>query len=284
MMNNTDFAVFILTHGRPDNVVTYKSLKRHGYTGKIYIIVDNEDKTIDRYKELYGDKVIVFDKLEISKTFDEGDNFDDRRSIVYARNACFNIAKELGITYFMELDDDYTNWQYRFNDEKEYEYKKITNLDDVLDVMIDYYKSIPALSIAMSQGGDWIGGKEASRADHLKLWRKAMNTFICSTDREFQFVGRINEDVNTYTKLASTGGLFLTIPNVSIVQKQTQTSEGGMSDIYIDKGTYIKSFYSIIFHPSSVCIRMMGDKNRRLHHSVTWNNTVPKILDEKYKK
>lgn len=59
----SDFAVFILTHGRPENIVTMKSLERGGYTGKLYIVIDNEDDTADRYRELYGDKVIQFDKL-----------------------------------------------------------------------------------------------------------------------------------------------------------------------------------------------------------------------------
>ena len=46
-MNN--FAVFILTHGRADNVKTHDSLKRCGYTGKIYILIDNIyiEETVD---------------------------------------------------------------------------------------------------------------------------------------------------------------------------------------------------------------------------------------------
>ena len=35
-----DFAVFILTHGRADNVVTVPAIKKAGYTGKIYFIID----------------------------------------------------------------------------------------------------------------------------------------------------------------------------------------------------------------------------------------------------
>ena len=102
-----DFCAFILTHGRPDNVITYNTLLRHGYTGPIYIVIDNEDKTANRYYEVFGDKVVMFDKLSIAKSIDEGDNFDGRRAIIYARNACFDIAKKLGYTYFIELDDDY---------------------------------------------------------------------------------------------------------------------------------------------------------------------------------
>ena len=39
-----DFAAFILTHGRPDRVLTYKKIRDCGYTGKIYLIVDDLDK------------------------------------------------------------------------------------------------------------------------------------------------------------------------------------------------------------------------------------------------
>ena len=111
-----------------------------------------------------------------------------------------------------------------------------------------------------------------------------MNTFICSTDRKFQFVGRINEDVNTYVKYGSIGSIFLTVPDVRIIQLQTQNNSGGMTDLYLDSGTYIKSFYTVMYHPSSVNISLMGETHKRLHHSIKWVNTVPKILDESYKR
>ena len=47
-MIDEDFAVFILTHGRADNVKTYKTLKRFGYTGTIYIICSDDDKQLDK--------------------------------------------------------------------------------------------------------------------------------------------------------------------------------------------------------------------------------------------
>ena len=62
-MENKDFAVFILTHGRPDNVKTLRLINARGYTGKVYFVVDNEDKSLDRYIENFGiDNVKVFDK------------------------------------------------------------------------------------------------------------------------------------------------------------------------------------------------------------------------------
>lgn len=282
MMSN-DFAVFILTHGRPNNVITYDTLNRQGYTGPVFIVVDNEDKTIDEYKSKFGDKVIVFDKLAISKTFDEGDNFGDRRAVIYARNACFEIAKGLGITYFLQLDDDYYEFQYKINDKMEYPRNHFTiksKLDSVFAHFLEYYKSIDAKSIAMAQGGDFFGGSSAFG----KPKRKCMNTFFCSTERPFHFVGRVNEDVNTYTWYQSLGNLFLSIPFVMMNQLDTQSNKGGMSDLYLDSGTYVKSFYTVMYAPSCTKIGLMGATHKRLHHRIAWGNAVPCIIDEAYRK
>ena len=46
-----DFAAFVLSHGRPDDVVTVASLKRSGYSGRLFVVVDDEDPTLDRYRE-----------------------------------------------------------------------------------------------------------------------------------------------------------------------------------------------------------------------------------------
>ena len=111
-----------------------------------------------------------------------------------------------------------------------------------------------------------------------------MNSFFCKTDRPFKFVGTINEDVNAYVGLGAKGELFFTIGNISLNQADTQQNSGGLTDIYLDLGTYVKSFYTVICNPSCVKVRLMGDNHFRLHHMIQWNNAVPKIINEKYKK
>lgn len=280
-----NFAAFILTNKRPDKVITYKTLRDFGYTGRIVILVDNEDPTVDEYKAKFGSQVYVFDKLKTASEMDEGDNFNDRRAIIYARNASFDVAKELGIEYFIQLDDDYTEFRHRTNGQGQYinkGVKYIKDLDSVFESFLNYYKSIPALSIAFGQGGDYIGGEEGGSWKKPK--RKAMNSFFCSIHRPFKFFGRINEDVNTYTNLASRGGLFLTIMGISLQQLQTQSNSGGMTELYLTSGTYVKSFYSVMYQPSSVTVSILNTKHPRLHHRVSWRNTVPQILSEKHRK
>ena len=278
-----DFGVFILSHGRPDRVKTLKSMEKGGYTGKWWIVIDNEDDTAPEYYKRYKDRVIMFDKLEVSKTFDTADTSQERRTIVYARNACFAIAKELGLEYFLELDDDYTSFEYRVIRDKKLAVFAVKSLDGLFSAMINFLDDTGAITVALSQGGDFIGGKD-SKFYHDKVSRKAMNTFFCKVSNPFRFVGRINEDVNTYTSLGSKGKLILTISDASITQVQTQANKGGMTDVYLDSGTYLKTFYTVIFSPSCTKVGMMGDKHKRIHHMIDWDRCVPKILNEKWKK
>ena len=278
-----DFAAFILTHGRPDRLYTLDTLKGAGYTGKIYIVIDDEDDTEPEYRKRYGDKVVQFCKLDIAKTFDVGDLSQERRTIVYARNACFDIAKKLGLKYFLELDDDYTSFEYRYIRGDKLMVRKCKQLDRLFESMVNFLEDTKALTVAMSQGGDFIGGAKSKRYRE-KVTRKAMNTFFCRADKPFTFVGRINEDVNTYTTLGMKGELILSITDASIVQKQTQSNTGGMTDAYLDMGTYLKSFFTVMFCPSCVKVGAMGDKHMRIHHHIDWRRCVPKILNERYRK
>ena len=278
-----DFAVFILTHGRPDKIVTLKSLKKGNYSGKWYVVIDNEDDKESEYRRKYGDHVLQFDKKGISETFDTMDLSEDRRTIVYARNVCFELAKQVGVRYFLELDDDYVCFMYRFPEKNQFRGVDCLQLDKLFSYMIDFLDECGALTVALAQGGDFIGGKDNPRY-YQKVLRKAMNTFFCDVEKPFQFVGRINEDVNTYVSLGSKGKLLFTVTDAAITQKTTQKNSGGMTDVYLDSGTFLKSFYTVMIAPSCVKLSMMGDKHLRIHHNVNWECAVPKILNEKWKK
>lgn len=130
---------------------------------------------------------------------------------------------------FKILDDDYRHFQFRFNNNLDYKPRVIKDLDRVFKALLRFYISSGADSIAVAQGGDFIGGEGSANAEILRLRRKCMNSFFCSTERRFSFVGRVNEDVNTYTRLASTGLLLFTTNQLTLEQGQTQANAGGMS-------------------------------------------------------
>lgn len=201
-----DCVVFIMTHGRADRVYTFDSLRKHGYTGPIYLVIDTDDEQGKDYIKKYGRD---------------------------------NVLNESG-----------------------------------------------ALAVAPAQSGDFIGGAKGVTWKE-KVRRKCMNLFFCKTDKPIKFIGRINEDVTTYTYRGQQGKLFFTVCDWHLHQKTTQAQAGGMTETYLDGGTYLKSFYSVMWMPSAVKICMMsggGSVGSRIHHNVEWNNCVPKILNQKWKK
>lgn len=286
-MKNKSFAVFILSHGRADRVVTYDTLREKGYTGKIFILIDNEDDQQQDYINRYGDQVIIFDKSSFNGKFDIQDNFTDQiRGVVFARNANFVEAKKLGLKYYAQFDDDYSEFQFRFDNNYRYKYQQIKDLDRVFDAYIDFLKETPTRSIAMAQGGDFLGGENGSNpyCKKVQLIRKLMNTFFYKTDEPVQFLGRINEDVNMYVNDGIRGTIYFTSNHISVGQKQTQSNAGGLTDLYLAQGTYVKSFYTVMLSPSSVVVAPLHSSHKRLHHRIKWNNTVSCILRESEKK
>lgn len=278
-----DFALLILSHGRAADVKTLRSMKRAGYTGKYYIIIDNEDDQADLYYQNYGkEHVIMFDKLAKSLVTETCDIPRKRNAVIYAREMCFEIAKDLGLTYFLELDDDYNTYRKRWQDGDCFAGAHVRDMDAVIDVYLEFLEESGAHCVAFAQSGDFIGGAN-SNVYKNKLTRKAMNAFFCKVDRPFNFLGRMNDDVNAYVLEGSRGKLFFTTADMSIEQCVTQALSGGLTEMYKENGTYVKSFFSVIVAPSSVKIHEMGGVDKRIHHWIDWEVAVPKIISDKFK-
>lgn len=286
MLPNKKHAVFILSNGRPHNVITYRTLRNSGYTGKIYIICDDEDETLPEYKSIYKNEVIVFRKKDYEKRFDIMDNFEGNKVIVYARNACNDIARELDLDYFFEYEDDYTSFLHRYAEGDVLRSTPVKNMDRVLSALCEALDSTKAETIAFAQGGDLIGGVTSLENNVYK--RKAMNSFVFRVNKDpkddVKFIGRMNDDVNTYLTQGAIGKLFFQIVDINLTQKQTQSNSGGNTDAYKDSGTYVKSFYSVMAAPSCCKIALLGTANKRIHHQIKWKNAVPKIVREELRK
>jgi hypothetical protein len=166
----------------------------------------------------------------------------------------------------------------------------VTKFDSIANALIRFLDSDERIdSVCFIQGGDLIGGDSSLRKGIFPFQkRKAMNSFFCKTSRRFWFFSRLNEDVNTYLALGSRGRLFFSIPEIALNQAQTQATAGGMSDAYLASGTYVKSFYSVMINPSFAKVSLPHSNKskmiRRIHHQISWNNAVPKILNEGFRK
>lgn len=274
-MKSYNFGVFIFCWGRPEFANTVKSLRRCGYTGNIYYLLDDLDETRFRYIEKYGkENCFVFNKKEVAKRSDAMNNLGDLASTLYVSNAMFEAAKYFKLDYFAAMCDDYTAFSHKRKKER-----RTRRLDDVLYAIVGFLRKTKSVScVAMAQGGDF------ATENKPMCKRKVMNSFICATDRAFEFKGAMNDDVNMYVYNGVRGKVYLTYNRFMLHQPPTQVIEGGLSDVYKKYGTYTKSFYSVMLWPSGVKVAMMGIKNPRVHHKIDYNATVPQIIREDYKK
>ena len=278
------FIAAILTHGRAGNVKTIKALKEAGYTGEVAIVIDTHDSQAETYRHNFGDSVWQFDKDDWAGIVDDGDNSGDYRAVVYARNAAIQMARDRGYRWIWQLDDDYVAFHYKTDSFLRYTSKKIKSLDKVLSAFVEYASKADIACFAFSQEGDHIGGPKSIYNKTIRAKRKAMNSMLIRTDRPVGYVGKVNEDATMATLENMRGNLVMTFMPLSLSQTVTQQNPGGLTDIYLDQGTYLKSFYSVMYAPSAVKVKNMVVGEKRLHHIVDYEKCSPCIIREQHRK
>ena len=275
-----DFAVFILSHGRAESQTTLKQLEIGNYSGKWYIIVDDLDDQKDQYIEKYGDHVIVFDKREQAKVTDTMSSKEELRSVVYARNKAYDIAEELGLKYFAQLDDDLNRLMYRFVEDGKLKSSQIRSMDMIFEAMIDFLEVSGAYSVGMCSANGLIGGAKNEKFQKRVLI-ELYQCFICKTNRRIKFVGILNEDDNACNLMSKVGKMTYAISDIMMTAPLRSTNSGGLNELYIDNDAYIRAFHSIIPTPAGLKIKAKG-QNVTLVRSA--KNLFPKIISESWKK
>ena len=279
-MKSNDFAVFILSHGRADTITTYKALRDGGYTGRTYVVIDNEDDQEELYRQKFGDDIIQFDKRDYLEKTDLGDLDTDRRIGVFARNFIQDEAKRLGYKFHLQLDDDVHGFTYRFAQGKVLRALHCSHLDEVFSGMVEYMKETPITSLSFALSAYNMGGVDGSIKEGMT--RKTMTTFLMRADDVQYFHMRMNDDITTSLINGMRGKLYYSYLPIEVEVDKTQVKAGGMTDIYQKNGTYRKSFYSVMCCPSCVKVSAMGITDYRIHHTISWNNAVPKLLSERW--
>jgi hypothetical protein len=272
--------VLILSHARARKVATIKALRHAGYTGSYWVIVDDRDPQLELYQYAYGKRLITFSKDEYAQQVDEMFNPGRPQATpLYARQAAWDIAEQLGLDVFLLLDDDYQYFWYVVHDERGLEPSygvPIHRFDDIFRVFTETLASMPpnVVCLAFCQSGDNVGKSLALEPKYL---RKAMNAFFLMPSRRFDWRGIFNDDVCTVLDHTMRGKLFFTTPLVMLKQRPTQHTEGGISRLYRDYGTYTKSLYPVMLAPSAVRVEYVRSVSR-VHHTINWNGVAPCIV------
>ena len=244
------------------------------------MLVDNMDPQLEEYKRLYGDIVIVFDKAKYMEQVDTVDNFNNPRSVVYARNAVYDIAEQKELKYFAQFDDDIGSFKLRYVDDGKLKGRQITRLDDVIIAMIFMLNSEHVVSVGFGHAGSYIGGATGKFKE--KVVQNIFQAFLLKTEQRIIFRGILNEDTNALTEYSRIGKLMLEVLDVSIQSPKRRSNEGGLKELYNASNDYLTNFYSVVCAPDCVYIKI-SDKGK-LILKFSRKNAVPKLINERWKK
>ena len=273
-------AIFILSNGRPDKVKTYDYLKT-SFGGDVYILCDDQDETLPDYKNKFGSKVIVFNKDEWVKKSDPMDNFNSKKSVLYARNAVFEIAAAMGYRYFAMADDDIKDLQFRYEQDGKLLAKPVSNLDKVIDYIVQLMNTTAISYFSFGTDKNFIGGVQ-NRNFQKKVIDKVYNFIICKSGQQHSYKGIMNEDEIHNVISLSTGVLLKSLTAIQIVMEPVGKGEtGGNSETYKENGyySYTRNFYPIIACP----FLELKPNSKGFIFGADRNLYTPKILAEELK-
>ena len=270
-MNN--IAYFIASYGKPDDMPTLKALERCNASYPIYIVVGTDDPKLDTYKEVFGDKLLVFDKADYIDSIDDiGIYAQTHKVCTYSRLAVNDFAKRLGVKYVVYLFDDINYFQIRYVDKATNKIK--SNREFNFDKMVDCY--VPLLSssedvymVSAPQSSFYIG-VNSDKAD--KYTTRFGNMIMYDVDKVFNvYRSSILEDMDIIIANNKIGKMSICPFGLQVCCRDPHTT----ADCY---GNMTKSEY--YQH-----LVLLGQQAVNLERPVIpYSHFTPKIISDKYRR
>lgn len=273
---NCDFAVFIPSFGRANNVVALQMLKRYNYNGNYYIVCSTDDKQLEDYKQNYKNHVLVFRKEDYIKECDTMyyTNNPIMSTPLYARNFIIDKAKELNLKYFAMIDDDISKVNYRHVDsEGIFRATEIKDITNIFVVLCDFLEQSPRLcGVCPAISSGFFGGKNGQYKKGFK--RLIYQFYLLKVEDVRKFNGVVME--NRLYSFINFDKVYLCYYHLDFVTPDLGTNEGG--------NDYNARPWDALFlkmnQPSG--IQLIYDKKRKYKQ---YNNKIlPKIISDKFKK
>ena len=287
-----DFAIFICTHGRPTKQFTFNMLKNLGYTGKIYLVLDDTDSTIQEHIDLYGvDSIFVFNKNYYMNTAEVGTNKPTDKCILYAKCAVEDIAKSLKLRAFVVCDDDITDIKVRVPDFVNNRLPSTyINLDKLFELTVEYMISGDFVGMGYCIQTFFMPGIKIYDNDHINK--------LCLSRIPYQFIFRnsshqvkwssyfgeddITELLNNYYRP------WYSLPLVCVLAKEMggyANTLDGMAETYKKVSEFTRNMQYMIFRPD--CVKIVPYKSNVLKKEiqikrVLKENAFPKIISWRY--
>lgn len=279
MKTKNDIDIFIPSYHRPHNNKTADYFIRNGYDpNKIHVVLDSEADDIAEYEQeakMNGYKLHVFDMEEARRRYDYVHRPSKaRRSAGQARNMFYDIAKDLGIDFFIVIDDDTNHYEFRpFG-----RYCRIAKIGEVRHVFSRIKEMMQKRHIGLfglSQTGEMF-----ENSDTKQIRNKVMNTTFVNTNHIYRGERGVQDDDTSQFVTIQNEGYFVGSIRNGIVLHQTlsATATGGLTELYNECKLLNKAIVCVIQFPAAIIAEKQVMNGGRLHHRIKARYLIPKIL------
>lgn len=277
-----DFAIFICTHGRPDRQHTFNTLMSVGYTGEIIFVVDDEDNSVSELRRLYPkNKIMTFCKQDFIEESPTVSLIPNRKTILYAKNACEFFAKQLDLSSFVIADDDIVNFRYRYIENGSVKsFNAISNFDAIIETCCQFMLTSNLAAFGFGIAQYYFAGTSCM-LDDLWKWRVPYNFVFRNTSKPILWQSDYGEDLITSITYANQGEYMLCCPMIQQTIKPLGKMDDGMAEVYRTISSFKLAQYGFIYHPTAEIPRYYKD------HWMSWikrENAFPKLVSDTYRK
>lgn len=284
-MGNYSYTVFIISHGSPSVCKTLDVLKSMNFNSEYFIVIDDEDSSIEEYKSNYNN-LLIFEKRKYIEETETIMHPKNSCSAVYVKNFIEDYCQLNHIKAFIIIDDDMKKLRYRYLENDKLKSCDIININSIFSEYVKYMieSDIDGLCFGMHT-------MYMNKVLEPNRRRFMSNIYFRNGKRKLNWVSQIYDDLNTCVYYSNYGHVYLMLPQIQMefepqyfqIQNMNKNNfkNGGLTDLYNGYDSFKRAFLTTIIQPSSA--KPFLHKNVFLM-SLSNDNTFPKIISHNYKK
>lgn len=292
-----DFAIIIPSYNRLDILKknTLKMLDDYNYTGKWYVVVDDGDPQLEKYKEeIPEDKLKIFHKPDYYDYYDTCYNGKIYNSKLYALAFIQGkLVNDLDLNYYIIIDDDIPHFTIR----KAYKNKLISKklkdyqFEGFINIFIEFLKNTPYSILNTELNIKLFGGLDSKIFEIGYKYALNGMYFIKKEKIPYKFYNVFDEECCSIQLNALRQKYEITVPllfhdTISFKDNNTR-NDGGNSSLFNKFGNsinWIRAFSMLMTCPNNVESISHVNKIHIVSANKNMLNFYPMIIDERWKK
>ena len=238
----------------------------------LYLVVDDQDPQLQRYKDNYPNNLLIFNKSDRVKMVDTCNTDRNPKTALCARHFIADKAKELGYSYTVMFDDDITGFKYRYvNEEGTFKSQKIEDINSIFDALMDYMDTAETVNLlSFTHSSFYAGGKDGMYSKGLDVMFSQAMIFNLKNFEPRYFRG-LEEDFNvTITDISH---LHYNVACLCVESPLMNSASSVIQEVRDSN----RAIYSYVIYPP--CVDLLPNGKRRLKR----DNFLPKVISSRFK-